>query len=61
MMELYMRKIFLFAVFAAALIFETGTGSLFAQRGGRSQGEIVEVKLASPLPKESPWEGPWTG
>ena len=50
-----MRKIFLFAVFAAALIFETGTGSLFAQRGGRSQGEIVEVKLASPLPKESPW------
>ena len=50
-----MRKIFLFVVFAAALILETGTGSLFAQRGGRSQSEIIEVKVASPLPKESPW------
>ena len=28
--------------------------ALFAQRGGRA-GETIEVKLASPLPKESPW------
>jgi len=35
---------------AAVLI----TPALFAQRGGRA-GETIEVKLASPLPKESPW------
>jgi TRAP-type C4-dicarboxylate transport system substrate-binding protein len=27
----------------------------FAQRGGRSQGETIEVKIASPVPKDSPW------
>jgi len=30
------------------------TPALFAQRGGRV-GDTIEVKLASPLPKESPW------
>ncbi|MDR2483306.1 MAG: TRAP transporter substrate-binding protein DctP [Treponema sp.] len=30
-------------------------GCLFAQRGGRGQGEVLEVKLASPLPRDSPW------
>jgi len=44
-----MRKvIFLFII--AALI----TPALFAQRGGRV-GDTIEVKLASPVPKESPW------
>jgi TRAP-type C4-dicarboxylate transport system substrate-binding protein len=28
---------------------------VYAQRGGRSQGETIEVKIASPLPKDSPW------
>ena len=50
-----MRRIFLFAAFAAALILMVGNGALFAQRGGRTQGETLEVKIASPLPKESPW------
>jgi TRAP-type C4-dicarboxylate transport system substrate-binding protein len=27
----------------------------FAQRGGRSQGESLVVKIASPLPQASPW------
>ena len=47
-----MRKILLFAAFATIFIF--GAGTLFAQRGGRA-GETLEVKIASPLPKESPW------
>jgi len=47
-----MRRIILFTVFTAALIFTAG--NLFAQRGGRAQ-ETVEVKIASPLPRESPW------
>jgi TRAP-type C4-dicarboxylate transport system substrate-binding protein len=49
-MEFNMRKTFLLLVVAAIL----GTPCIFAQRGGRA-GETVEVKLASPLPKESPW------
>jgi len=33
-----------------------GAGALYAQRGGgKVQGETLEVKIASPLPKESPW------
>ncbi|MDR1863559.1 MAG: TRAP transporter substrate-binding protein DctP [Treponema sp.] len=31
------------------------TAGAFAQRGGRSQGESLVVKIASPLPKASPW------
>ena len=49
-----MRKIFLFAVFTAVLILATGNQMLFAQRGGRAQETIV-VRIASPLPRESPW------
>ena len=49
-----MRKIVFFAVFTAVFIFTTGNEMLFAQRGGRAQGTIV-VRLASPLPRESPW------
>ena len=45
-----MRKIFLLIVIVSLL----GTSVLFAQRGGRVT-ETLEVKLASPLPKESPW------
>ena len=50
-----MRKTVLFAALAAALILVSGRGELFAQRGGRTQGESIEVKVASPLPRESPW------
>jgi TRAP-type C4-dicarboxylate transport system substrate-binding protein len=34
------------------LVLVTG---VFAQRGGRSQGESLVVKIASPLPQSSPW------
>ena len=37
------------------LIILISAPSLFAQRGGSRAGETIEVKLASPLPKESPW------
>ena len=50
-----MSRKLLFAFIAAALIFGTGGETLFAQRGGRTQGETLEVKIASPLPRESPW------
>jgi len=43
-----MRKILVFAIVAAVL-----ATPAFAQRGNR--GDTIEVKLASPLPKESPW------
>ena len=46
-----MRKLALFLVFTTALMLVTGT--LFAQRGGR--GQELEVKLGSPLPRESLW------
>jgi len=46
-----MRKILILTILAAVLIAPT----LFAQRGGNRGGETIEVKLASPLPKESPW------
>lgn len=49
-----MFKKLLFVIIFAVLVFGTGTGVLFAQRGGRA-GETMEVKIASPLPKESPW------
>ena len=45
-----MRRIVLYTLIAALL----ATPNLFAQRGGRA-AETLEVKLASPLPKESPW------
>jgi len=49
-----MRKI-LFSVFLGAmLILTAGNEALFAQRGSSQTGS-VEVKLASPLPRESPW------
>ena len=50
-----MRRIVLLAALAAILLTVTGNGSLYAQRGGRTQGETLEVKIASPLPRESPW------
>ena len=46
-----MRKIFLFTILTLVL----GTLNLFAQRGGASQSEILTVRVASPLPRESPW------
>jgi len=48
-----MRRFVLFAAFTAVLILVSG--GLYAQRGGRAQGETIEVKIASPLPRESPW------
>ena len=50
-----MRRTILFLALAVTLTLITGTSSLFAQRGGRTQGETIEVKVASPLPRESPW------
>ena len=43
--------IFVMFIFIVSLL---ATPTLFAQRGGRAT-ETLEVKLASPLPKESPW------
>jgi len=48
-----MRRIVLSAFFVALLFW--GNESLYAQRGGRTQGETMEIRIASPLPKESPW------
>jgi TRAP-type C4-dicarboxylate transport system substrate-binding protein len=42
---------FLIALFLFALVIM----GVFAQRGGRSQGENLVVKIASPLPQASPW------
>jgi len=46
-----MRRIVIFLAFAAVLMFTAET--LFAQRGGR--GQELEVKIGSPLPRESLW------
>jgi TRAP-type C4-dicarboxylate transport system substrate-binding protein len=43
-----------FKIALMAGLFVVLTPLVFAQRGGRSH-EILEVKMASPLPKESPW------
>ena len=48
-----MRRFVFFAALTAVLILVPG--GLYAQRGGRAQGETIEVKIASPLPRESPW------
>jgi len=48
-----MKKCILFTVFAA-LLFSAATETLYAQRGGRAQNTVV-VRVASPLPRESPW------
>jgi len=45
-----MKKIILVTM----ILVIAGCGNLFAQRGGRA-AETLEVKLASPLPRESPW------
>ncbi|MDR2716680.1 MAG: TRAP transporter substrate-binding protein DctP [Treponema sp.] len=37
------------------LYFLVNSDMVFAQRGGRSQGETIEVRLASPLPRNSDW------
>ena len=47
-----MQKKLLFAVFGITMIL--GATELFAQRG-RAQAEVLEVRLGSPLPRESPW------
>jgi TRAP-type C4-dicarboxylate transport system substrate-binding protein len=51
-MDLNIRKIIFFATIVGILLL--GTENLFAQRGGRA-AEVLEVKLGSPLPRESPW------
>ena len=47
-----MRKAFFLIILPVILFF--GNENLFAQRGSAAAGTL-EVKLASPLPKESPW------
>jgi len=47
-----MRKIVFFLVFSAVLMLTAE--SLFAQRGG-GRGQELEVKIGSPLPRESLW------
>ena len=49
-----MHKKVLFAALTAALILVSGGEALFAQRGARSQ-EVIDVRIGSPLPRESPW------
>ena len=49
-----MRKILMCTIFGVLLVFGAGKENLFAQRGS-VQAEILEVKVASPLPRESPW------
>jgi len=46
------RAAFLVCAFLYLFI---SSGAIFAQRGGRSQGETIEVRLASPLPRNSDW------
>ncbi|GHU65243.1 hypothetical protein FACS189447_03830 [Spirochaetia bacterium] len=48
-----MKKLSL-CILAFLLVSLTVPKEVFAQRGGRS-GETIEVKIASPLPKDSPW------
>jgi TRAP-type C4-dicarboxylate transport system substrate-binding protein len=47
-----MKRKFAFMFFVLML---SVLGSLFAQRGTTTQTGSLEVKLASPLPRESPW------
>ena len=49
-----MNKKLLLFILALILILGNGSGYLYAQRGGRAS-ETLELKIASPLPKESPW------
>ena len=49
-----MRRKTVFMIFVLVLLV-LGAGNLFAQRGTSSQSGSLEVKLASPLPRESPW------
>jgi TRAP-type C4-dicarboxylate transport system substrate-binding protein len=49
-----MRRITVFLILTAMLLV-VGAGNLFAQRGTTTQSGSLEVKLASPLPRESPW------
>ena len=48
-MEKYMRKLLICFIMITVLGLP-----VFAQRGGRA-GQTLEVRLASPLPRESPW------
>ena len=48
-----MKKSAAFA-FVIVCLFFTPSG-VNAQRGGRSQGEALEIKLASPMPRNSDW------
>jgi len=47
------RRVVFFA--CAFLYLFISSEAVFAQRGGRSQGETIEVRLASPLPRNSDW------
>ena len=48
-----MKKSAAFALVVLCLFFTTGTAH--AQRGGRSQGEPLEIRLASAMPRNSDW------
>jgi len=44
------------AIVSAVLIFLfTAPGVVFAQRGGRAGGDTIEIRVASPLPRNSDW------
>ncbi|MDR1804356.1 MAG: TRAP transporter substrate-binding protein DctP, partial [Treponema sp.] len=49
-----MRRKIVFVIFVSILLV-LGAGNLFAQRGTTTQTGSLEVKLASMLPRESPW------
>ena len=48
-----MKKSAAFALVVLCLLFTPGTAN--AQRGGRSQGEPLEIRLASSMPRNSDW------
>jgi len=48
-----MKRSVMFTLVIVCLFFTPS--SIFAQRGGRSQGEALEVRLASPMPRNSDW------
>ena len=49
-----MRRTTALLLLALFLLFTAG-GAVFAQRGGVSQGGTIEVRLASPMPRNSDW------
>jgi TRAP-type C4-dicarboxylate transport system substrate-binding protein len=50
-----MKRIAFLIFFTVFSFYYTTSNAVFAQRGGRSQGPVIEVRLASPMPRNSDW------